>query len=79
MPVMEASAIENFVLEREAVIRLGLFASVFITMFIWELLAPRRNLTVSKSVRWANNLVLLVLNSFVLRLLFPAAAVGMAY
>lgn len=79
MPVMETSAIESFVLQREAVIRLGLFASVFITMFIWELLAPRRNLTVSKSVRWANNLVLLLLNSFVLRLLFPAAAVGMAY
>ena len=79
MPAMEASAIENFVLEREAVVRLGLFASVFIIMFIWELLAPRRNLTASKPVRWANNLVLMALNSIVLRLLFPAAAVGMAY
>jgi sterol desaturase/sphingolipid hydroxylase (fatty acid hydroxylase superfamily) len=78
MPLMEASAIENFVLQREATVRLGIFAFVFISMFAWELLAPRRILSVSKSLRWANNLGLLVLNSIVLRLLFPAAAVGLA-
>jgi sterol desaturase/sphingolipid hydroxylase (fatty acid hydroxylase superfamily) len=78
MPLMEASAIENFVLQREATIRLGIFAFVFVAMFTWELLAPRRTLSVSKSLRWVNNLGLLVLNSIVLRLLFPAAAVGLA-
>jgi sterol desaturase/sphingolipid hydroxylase (fatty acid hydroxylase superfamily) len=41
-------------------------------------LAPRRVLTVSRAVRWANNLGLVFLNSFILRLIFPAAAVGMA-
>ena len=45
---------------------------------VWELLAPRRALTVSKTLRWVNNLGLVFLNSFVLRLLFPAAAVGVA-
>jgi len=73
------SAIENLVIEREAVLRLGFFAVIFIVMLIWELLAPRRVLTVSKLQRWGNNLGLLLLNSFVLRLLFPAAAVGIAY
>ena len=47
-------------------------------MLIWELLAPKRALTVAKLARWSNNLALLLLNSVVLRLLFPAAAVGLA-
>jgi sterol desaturase/sphingolipid hydroxylase (fatty acid hydroxylase superfamily) len=44
----------------------------------WEILAPKRALTVSKAVRWTNNLGLVFFNSFILRLVFPAAAVGMA-
>lgn len=75
---MEASAIENFVLQREAMVRLGIFALVFVSMLAWELLAPRRDLTVPRKLRWVNNLGLFVLNSMVLRLLFPAAAVGLA-
>jgi sterol desaturase/sphingolipid hydroxylase (fatty acid hydroxylase superfamily) len=47
-------------------------------MAIWEFIAPRRALTVSKIVRWTNNLALVFLNSILLRLLFPAAAAGMA-
>lgn len=47
-------------------------------MAIWEILAPRRELTVSKSKRWISNLSIVVLNTVVIRVLFPAAAVGMA-
>ena len=47
-------------------------------MALWEILAPRRALTVSKAIRWTNNLGLVFFNSLVLRFLFPAAAVGMA-
>ena len=68
----------EFILKNEIVIRTGFFFGIFAVMVIWELLAPRRALTVSKAVRWANNLGLVFFNSFVLRLLFPAAAVGMA-
>jgi len=78
MSAMEVAAIEDFVLQRESMIRLGIFAVVFTTMLAWELLAPRRELSVSKSLRWLNNLGLFALNSVVLRLLFPAAAVGIA-
>ncbi len=73
------SSIENTILQQEAILRLGFFAAIFIVMLLWELFAPRRALTVSKALRWSNNIGLLVLNSFVLRLLFPAAAVGIAY
>jgi sterol desaturase/sphingolipid hydroxylase (fatty acid hydroxylase superfamily) len=76
---MDITAIENFVLQREAVLRLSCFAAIFVVMALWELRAPKRVLTVSKRQRWTNNLGLLLLNSLALRLLFPAAAVGIAY
>ncbi|MEE9493514.1 MAG: sterol desaturase family protein [Gammaproteobacteria bacterium] len=68
----------EFVMQNEITIRLSFFFGIFAVMAMWELIAPRRALTVSKAVRWANNLGLVFLNSFVLRLLFPAAAVGVA-
>lgn len=62
----------------EAVIRLGFFLGIFAVMALWEVVAPRRALSVSKVVRWTNNLGLVALNTVLLRLLFPAAAVGVA-
>jgi sterol desaturase/sphingolipid hydroxylase (fatty acid hydroxylase superfamily) len=76
---MEFTAIENLVLEREAVLRLSCFAAVFVVMWLWEIVSPRRALSVSKLQRWTHNIGLLLLNSLVLRVLFPAAAVGIAY
>lgn len=68
----------DWILGNELPIRLSFFFGIFAVMAVWEMLSPRRALTVSKGVRWANNLGLVFLNSFVLRLLFPAAAVGVA-
>jgi sterol desaturase/sphingolipid hydroxylase (fatty acid hydroxylase superfamily) len=79
MPAMEVSTIEDFVLQRESMVRLGVFAGVFVIMLVWEFTAPRRKLSVSRSLRWLNNLGLFALNSLLLRLLFPAAAVGIAF
>lgn len=76
---MESTAIENLVLQREALLRLSSFASVFVVMCLWEIAAPRRPLSVSKLQRWTHNIGLLFFNSLVLRVLFPAAAVGIAY
>lgn len=70
--------INEIIMSNEAVIRLAFFLGIFAVMAIWELIAPRRALTVSKLVRWSNNLGLVVLNTIILRLLFPAAAVGVA-
>ena len=68
----------DFILEHEPAIRLGFFFGVFALVAAWEMLSPRRPLTVSKVVRWSSNLGLVFLNSLVLRFLFPAAAVGVA-
>lgn len=68
----------EWLLNHEPQVRLSCFFGVLGLMAIWELIAPRRALTASKALRWASNLSLVVLNSVLLRLLFPAAAVGMA-
>jgi sterol desaturase/sphingolipid hydroxylase (fatty acid hydroxylase superfamily) len=69
---------EHFVLANEPTIRLGFFLSIFTLVGLWEVVAPRRALTVSRTLRWASNLGLVVLNTVLLRLLFPLAAVGVA-
>ncbi len=76
---MEVSVIESLVREREAILRLASFGAIFVVMMLWELRAPKRALSVSKWQRWSSNIGLLVINSIVLRLLFPAAAIGIAY
>jgi len=70
--------LDSLIMANEVAIRLGFFLGVFAVMALWEVLAPRRALTVSKAIRWLNNLGLVFFNSFLLRLIFPTAAVGMA-
>jgi len=70
--------LEHLVLSHEPAIRLGFFLGVFAVVALWEVAAPRRALTVSKTLRWASNLGLVALNTVMLRLLFPLAAVGVA-
>ncbi len=66
------------IMVNEFSIRMGIFFAVFALMAIWELIAPRRIPTLSRTVRWVNNLALLALNNLVVRLIFPAAAVGVS-
>jgi hypothetical protein len=69
---------EQFVLGHEPAIRLGFFVGVFTLVALWEVLCARRVLTLSRTLRWSSNLGLVVLNTVLLRLLFPVAAVGLA-
>jgi sterol desaturase/sphingolipid hydroxylase (fatty acid hydroxylase superfamily) len=62
----------------EAAIRLGFFAGVFLLSAFFEVLAPRRPLTSSKSKRWFANLVLVALNPMSVRLVFPILPLGIA-
>lgn len=47
-------------------------------MACWEALAPRRPMSYRRSQRWFGNIGLVVINTLILRLLFPAAAVAIA-
>jgi sterol desaturase/sphingolipid hydroxylase (fatty acid hydroxylase superfamily) len=69
---------EAFILAHEPALRLAAFAGVLITMAAWEVLAPRRARTLSRRRRWPANLGIVVLNTALLRLLSPVAAVGVA-
>lgn len=62
----------------EPVVRLAAFVGVFMLMALWETLAPRRPQAIGRTRRWPNNLGMVVLDTLVVRVLFPAGAVGMA-
>ena len=64
-------------LAQEPLWRLTAFVGVFSLIAAWEIVAPRRTVQHGKTYRWANNLGILVIDSLLLRLLFPAAAVGL--
>jgi len=60
----------------EPVLRFAIFAVLFTTFALWELLKPRRPLSDSKAHRWFNNLGVFALDVAMVRVLFPLAAVG---
>lgn len=66
----------------EALVRLAAFIAVFAALAAFELWSPRLERDelrgALKSRRWMTNLSLLVVSSAVLRVVFPAAAVGAA-
>lgn len=70
--------LEAWVLTHEWMIRIGAFAGVFALVALWELASPRRALQLPRAQRWASNLGIVLLNTAIVRLLFPTAAVGMA-
>lgn len=62
----------------EPALRLGAFLGVFAAMALWEATAPKRQLIASKPRRWTTNWLIAVLDTAVVRVLFPLAAVGAA-
>jgi sterol desaturase/sphingolipid hydroxylase (fatty acid hydroxylase superfamily) len=75
---MTDPSLSTTIMSHEPAIRLGFFTGVLAAMMLWEALAPRRALSLPRTRRWAANLGVVVLNTLILRLLFPAAAVGVA-
>jgi len=62
----------------EIAVRLAAFAAVFAVMAAWELLAPRRELSVGRKPRWPGNLGIVIVDALAVRLLIPTAAAGTA-
>ena len=59
-------------------VRLTAFAAIFAAMALWELLAPRRGQAIARLRRWPGNIGVVVLDTLLVRLVFPTAAVGVA-
>src|SRR5438105_7134922 len=62
----------------EPLVRLGIFATVFVVMAVWELLTPRRPQAIGRNWRWPNNLGVLAVDALLVRVLLPITAVGLA-
>jgi sterol desaturase/sphingolipid hydroxylase (fatty acid hydroxylase superfamily) len=62
----------------EWAVRLLAFALVMAAMALWEYRSPRRPLTIGRSVRWPANLGVLLIDTLLVRVLFPSAALGFA-
>jgi len=68
----------ELLIEYEAPLRFGLFACAFAALAAWEIIAPRRTLSIAKLTRWPANLGILIMNAVMIRTVAPAAAVGIA-
>lgn len=68
----------NFVLEYETQIRLTAFFGVLLVMAIWEWRLPRLAQALPRRLRWPANLGIVVLNTVLVRALFPVLPVGVA-
>jgi sterol desaturase/sphingolipid hydroxylase (fatty acid hydroxylase superfamily) len=68
----------NVLLGNEPLVRIFAFAGIFAAMAAWEILAPRRERTLARGTRWPSNIGVVVLDTALVRLLFPTAAVGVA-
>jgi sterol desaturase/sphingolipid hydroxylase (fatty acid hydroxylase superfamily) len=68
----------DILFSHEPWIRLAAFAGVFAAMALWEVLAPRRRQAIGRVRRWPGNLGVVVIDTLLVRLIFPTAAVGVA-
>ena len=68
----------DLIVEFEQYVRLSAFLGVFVLVALWEIAAPRRSLQASKVVRWTSNIGIVVLDTVLVRLVFPVAAAGVA-
>lgn len=62
----------------EPYIRLAAFGGMFAAMAVWEAFLPRRAQTINRVWRWPNNLGVVVVDTLLVRILFPTTAVGVA-
>ena len=65
-------------LANEPVIRLAAFGGVFVVLAVVEHVVPRRKRAIWRAWRWPNNLGVVIVNTLLLRILFPVTAVGLA-
>ena len=65
-------------LSHEPALRLGIFLAILIAMAVWELASPLRRVEIPRLIRWSNNLALVALDTVLVRLAYPVAAVGLA-
>ena len=69
---------QNAILQYEPFIRFGAFGGVLVLMAFWEVAAPRRHASIARMRRWPNNVGVVIVDTALVRVLFPISAVGLA-
>ena len=69
---------EAWLLSEEPTFRLSVFVGVVLAVVLAETLWPRRSRTLARLQRWPSNIGIVIVNTLLLRLLIPTAAVALA-
>jgi sterol desaturase/sphingolipid hydroxylase (fatty acid hydroxylase superfamily) len=70
--------VSETLLAHEPLTRLAAFAGILAVIALWELLSPGRRQDIGRARRWPANLGIVALDTVLVRLCFPVAAVGTA-
>ena len=70
--------VSEFLQSNEATVRMTVFFGLLVLLAFLEIFVPRRDQKIGRRFRWPSNLGIVVLDSLLVRLVFPAAAVGAA-
>lgn len=68
----------ELLLANEPIIRISFFLGILLAMAAWEVAAPRRRREIPRLLRWTNNLGVVVVDTILVRFIFPIMAVGLA-
>jgi sterol desaturase/sphingolipid hydroxylase (fatty acid hydroxylase superfamily) len=71
-------SLSDIILGHEPAVRMSIFLGVFALVAVAEGLMPRRRRDFSRLARWPSNIAIVVLNTAVLRWVFPVVAMGLA-
>ena len=66
------------ILTNEPLIRGAVFALVLVAMAVWEIVAAIRPQRYHRRQRWPGNLLIVLLDTLLVRMVFPFAAIGVA-
>ena len=76
---MDSTPFSQWLIDHEPMVRSACFFSILIIMMLWEALSPKRPRKYSRLLRWSQNIGLVFVNSFLIRLILPLATVGVAH
>ena len=68
----------DIILANEPLIRMAFFLGILLALALGEVAAPRRRREIPRLIRWSNNLGVVVIDTLLVRLMFPIVAVGLA-
>ena len=75
---MRIDSLNSWITQNEGPFRLTIFIGLLLGLIILESLLPRKQRTQSRPRRWTTNILMVVVDSLILRLVFPIIAVGTA-